>query len=632
MNRQQRRKAAKAARARGDGAGIAAVSPDVQRRFGDAVTLFQGGRLPDAEAALHEIDAAHPGIADVGHLRGVIALQLDSPERAVVHLEAATAANPHAAAPFTLLATAYSRTAETAKAIATFEKVLRLEPNSVDAHYNLATVLRDSGEPTAAAAHYRRAIELEPDFVDAHYNLGLALIDLEQYEPAVESLERASALAPAGQARGQADVHVSLAKAHNMVQRYSDGETEARAALAIDPDSMAAQSNLARALQGQGRTEEADEAMRRALALDADSPDLHANYGNILEDLGDAEAAESAYRRAIELDPAFSGAHSNLGLLLLLTGAYAEGWREYDWRWRREHWSPRPFPQPRWDGADLTEKTVLAWGDEGPGDEILFASLLPELIAASGACVVECAPRLVELFRRAFPRAEIHPRKATPEPRLLRDDIDCQTPFTELARRLRPDLSAAAKPDKPYLTADPDMAEACRARYRALGGGPRGGGPVVGIAWASRNLRRPDRNAPLPLWDPILRLDGLTFLSLQYGDHTAEIAEVRDRLGVTIHEDPDIDQLASLEQFAAQVDAVDIVVSITNTTVHMAGALGKTVWTMLPFMPDWRYRLGRDDTAWYPEMRLFRQRRARHWPEVIERVAGELAAFRDAAR
>ena len=198
------------------------------------------------------------------------------------------------------------------------------------------------------------------------------------------------------------------------------------------------------------------------------------------------------------------------------------------------------------------------------------------------------------MYERAFPDAEIHPRQADIPRRLLRNDIDYQTPFTELARWLRPNLIAAVRPEGAYLTADAALAASCRSRYRALGDGP-----VVGIAWASGNLRRPDRNAPLPLWDPILKLPGLTFLSLQYGDHADAIAEVRDRLGVTIHEDPEIDQLKSLEQFAAQIEAVDIVVSITNTTVHMAGAIGKTVWTMLPFMPDWRYQLDRDDTAWY---------------------------------
>jgi hypothetical protein len=165
---------------------------------------------------------------------------------------------------------------------------------------------------------------------------------------------------------------------------------------------------------------------------------------------------------------------------------------------------------------------------------------------------------------------------------------------------------------------------------RARDGTRAGAGPVVGIAWASGNLQRPERNAPLALWEPILSLPGLTFVSLQYGGSARDIAAVRDRLGVEIHTDPAVDQFASLEAFAAQVDAMDLVVSITNTTVHMAGALGRPVWTMLPAVADWRYQRARPDTPWYPAMRLFRQTRARQWTDVIERVAAELAAFRDA--
>ncbi len=615
MNRQQRRKAAKATRRAGGGIGAAA--PILQQQFQDAVARYQGGRLAEAETLLQSIEAAQAGISDVGHLRGVIALQSGAPDRAIGYLQSAIAASPRLADLHALLGAACAECGQVDAAIDAFKRALRLDPKSVDAQYNFANVLRDAGRLSEAEPHYRNAIRLEPEFADAHYNLGLALIAAERFEDAAASLERALELAPR-----QADVHISLSNAHSMLRRYTDGEFHARAALEIDPDAMTAHNNLARALQGLGRTDEAADSMRRALALDPENPTLYANFGNILEDLGMIEDAEAAYRKAADLSPDFAGAHTNLGLLLLLTGKYDEGWREYDWRWRRPHWQRRPFPQPPWAGEDLAGKTVLAWGDEGPGDEILFASLLPELIAAAGTCVVECAPRLTEMYRRAFPEAEIHPRQGKLSPRLLSDDIDYQTPFTELARWLRPNLAAAVKPTTAYLTADPELAATCRARYQALGDGP-----VVGIAWASGNLRRPDRNAPLPLWDPILTLPRMTFLSLQYGDHADAIADVRDRLGVTIHEDPAIDQLKSLEQFAAQIEAVDIVVSITNTTVHMAGAIGKTVWTMLPSMPDWRYQLERDDTAWYPGMRLFRQRRARHWDEVIERVASELAGY-----
>lgn len=619
MNRRDRRLAKKAAR-KGAG-GIAMAPPDLLQRFQQAVALFQQGN-PAAESLLRAIEADAPGIPEVSHLLGLILLRIGRAAEAVAPLDHAVKAMPRDPAPANLLGVACQQAGDLDAAFAAFRKALARNPDFADAHFNFGNALRAAGRDADAAGHYRAAARLEPDFGDAHYNLGLAEAQLGHFAAAVEAYRKALALAP-----GQADVHIGLSRALTMLLRNVEGEEAARAALALTPDAMEAHSNLARALQGQGRMAEAEAAMRDAIARAPDVASLYANLGNILEDQDKIEAAEAAYREAIARDPAFAAAHGNLGLMLLLNRRYEDGWREYDWRWRLAGRPLRPFPQPRWTGEDLSGRTILAWGDEGPGDEILFASLLPDLLARAGKVIVECEPRLAGLFARAFPGAEVQPRRDPPVRRLLADDIDVQTPFTELARWLRPDLFEASPPAQAYLTADPDMAAACRARYGALGDGL-----IVGIAWASGNLLRPDRNAPLPLWDPVFTLPGLRFVSLQYGDRSAEIAEVRDRLSLDIHVDPHIDQFASLEQFAAQVDAVDIVVSITNTTVHMAGALGKTVWTMLPYMPDWRYQRERPDTPWYPAMRLFRQTTARRWDDVMERVAAELAAWRDKRR
>lgn len=617
MNRRDRRLAKKAARK--GGYGIADAPPEIQQRFQQAVSLFQAGDI-SAESALRGIEQDAPGISEISHLLGIVLLQMGRAGEAVAPLQFAARSMPRDPAPFNLLGVACQQSGDLEGAIAAFRKALALDANFTDAHFNFGNALRDAGRDAEAADRFRNAIRLEPGFADAHYNLALAEARLGNFEAAVEGYRQALSLQP-----DQADAHIGLSRALTMLHRYAEAETEARSALALAPDAIEAHSNLARALQGQGRIAEAETAIRTAIAQAPDNASLHANLGNILEDQDKVAEAAAAYREAIARDPDFSAAHSNLGLLLLLNGDYAEGWREYDWRWRREGRQPaRPFDQPRWQGEDLGSRTILAWGDEGPGDEILFASLLPELAKRADKVIVECEPRLAGLFARAFPTIDVHARKDPPQSRLRRGDIDLQTPFTELARYLRPDLRAALAPDRAYLTADTEMAAACRERYRALGDGS-----VVGIAWASGNLLRPDRNAPLPLWNPILALPGLRFVSLQYGDRGTEIADVRDRLGVDIHVDPHIDQFASLEQFAAQVDAVDIVVSITNTTVHMAGALGKTVWTMLPYMPDWRYQRDREDTPWYPAMRLFRQTQARQWDDVIERVAKELAAFRD---
>ncbi|MEM9682977.1 MAG: tetratricopeptide repeat protein [Pseudomonadota bacterium] len=617
MNRRERRRAQRAAK-QGAATGIAVALPEIQQRFQRALTLFQNGD-GTVEWVLREIENDAPGIPEVSHLLGVVLMQMGRAEDAVTPLAYAVKTVRDDPGLFNLLGTAQHRSGDFEAAIASFRKALSMDRDSVDLHYNYGNVLRDAGRNSEAAQHLQEAIRLEPGFADAHYNLALVEAREGRFDAAIEGYRKALELSP-----DQPDAHVGLSRALIMQFHYEDAEAAAREALALDPDLMQAQSNLAQALQAQGRLPEAEETMRSAIALEPENATLCANLGNILEDADKVAEAEQAYRTAIELDPDFGAAHTNLGILQLLNGSYDDGWREFDWRWKRDDRSPpRPFPQPRWNGQDIAARTVLAWGDEGVGDEILFASLLSDLVDRAGHVIVECDARLTGLFGRAFPTVEVVARTDKPERRLLRPDIDVQTPFTELARWLCPDLAKTPSPDQGYLAADPSLAAECRERYTALGDGP-----VVGIAWASGNIMRADRNAPLPLWDAILTQPGLQFVSLQYGDRSADLAGVRSRIGVDIFVDPHVDQMKSLEEFAAQVSAVDLVVSITNTTVHMAGALGKPVWTMLPYMPDWRYQRTRPDTPWYPHMRLFRQSTSRQWSDVMQTVAAHLAEYR----
>lgn len=622
MNRQQRRQAARGARKKGSAASIVAAPLELQSLFQNAVNLYQSGDLGGAESALQSIEAEVSGLAEVCHLYGLILLHTDRPLDAVPLLEQAIKAAPRDPAIYNVLGGALRAIGDFERAVDVYKKALRYDGKFTDGHFNLANTYRDLGRLDEAAAHYGKAVALEPDFVDAHFNLGLTLNALERFEDAEAAYRKVLSQAP-----DDADTMVGLGKALTMQLRYDEAETQLRAAVEADPQSMEAHNNLARALQGQGRTADAQRSIETALALAPDRGELSINYGNILEDQGKVDEAIAAYRDAIARLPDSAEAHTNLGLLLLLDRQYEEGWREYDWRWRRDGRTPRPFPQARWQGEELAGRTVLAWADEGAGDEILFASMLSELSDSAGKCIVECDPRLLGLFGRAFPDIEIHPRQPKPLRGLTGGDIDYQTSFSEMARWLKPNLAVAQTPAAAYLAADPVTTDACRSRYRA-----RGDGLIVGIAWASGNRHRPERNAPLALWDPVLTTSGLQFVSLQYGDHAAEIAETQDRTGIEIFTDSEIDQFASLEDFAAQVAAMDIVVSITNTTVHMAGALGKPVWTMLPFTPDWRYQRERDDTPWYPAMHLFRQSEPRRWDDVLGRVADALAGFRDSAQ
>lgn len=622
MNRQQRRQAARGARRKGSAASIVAAPLELQQQFRQAVDLYQSGNLAAAETALQSIEGEVSGLAEVCHLYGLILLHNGRPLDAIPLLEQAIKAAPRDPAAYNVLGGALRAIGDFERAVDVYKKALRSDGDFTDGHFNLANTYRDLNRLDEAAAHYAKAVALEPAFADAHFNLGLTFNALERFEDAEAAYRETLVHTP-----GDTDAMIGLGKALSMQLRYDEAELQLRAALEADPQSMEAHNNLARVLQGQGHIADAQRTMEKALALAPDRGDLSVNYGNILEDQGKVDEAIAAYREAISRLPDSAEAHTNLGLLLLLDRQYEEGWREYDWRWRRDGRTPRPFLQPRWQGEDLTDRTILAWADEGAGDEILFASMLSELSEKAGRCIVECDPRLVGLFGRAFPDIAVHPRRTKAARSLTGGDIDFQTPFSEMTRWLKQNLGEAQPPAGAYLSADPGTTAARRARYR-----DRGDGLIVGIAWASGNRRRPERNAPLALWDPILTMPGLQFVSLQYGDHAAEIAETQERTGVEIFTDPEIDQFASLENFAGQVAAMDIVVSITNTTVHMAGALGKPVWTMLPFMPDWRYQRDRDDTPWYPAMRLFRQSEPHRWDDLLTRVVGALAEFRDSAQ
>ena len=256
----------------------------------------------------------------------------------------------------------------------------------------------------------------------------------------------------------------------------------------------------------------------------------------------------------------------------------------------------------------------------------MLGTLLPEIIAAAGHCVFECEHRLVPLFARSLPGATVVPRATPAHGATLAPGIEMQSSLGGLCRYLRLDANKFAQP-RGYIRADPDKVAAIRSRYAALGSGLK-----VGIAWRSKTPRwGVVKSAPLAAWRPLLGLSGAHFVNLQYGDVADELAALESETGVRVHQDGEIDQMASLDDFAAQIDALDLVISISNTTVHIAGALGKPVWTMLPHVPAWRWQLERQDTLWYPAMRLFRQPTHGAWAPLLGTVAKALAELRDRA-
>jgi tetratricopeptide (TPR) repeat protein/ADP-heptose:LPS heptosyltransferase len=461
--------------------------------------------------------------------------------------------------------------------------VLRADPRCARALHILGVVARKTARLPLAVAVLRDAAQLEPNNAGIYCELGLALADSGQDPEAVACYRRAFEINPQ-----YGDAALNLAAVLDRLEQYE-------AALAW---------------------------AQRAAELLPTNPIAHFNLANVRRALGKLDAASAAIQAAIGLDPNFANAHWNHACCRLLAGDFAMGWQAYEWRERAGVVPLDRYPQPRWQGESLEGQTILVHAEQGIGDEILFASCLPDLIARAGRCVVVCEPRLEKLFARSFPRATVHgfARRRDRAGATLSEPIDKQAPAGSLPLYLR--QSRAAFPLRQrFLVAGPEARAEWRKRFDSLGSGLK-----VGISWRAggRPLERRKRTTGLEQWQEIFAVPGVQFINLQYGESDDEIAAARDELGVTIHDLADGDPLFDMDAFAAKVAALDLVVSVGNATVHLAGALGVPTWTLLPKVPGWRWMIEGDQSLWYSSVRLFRQRERGEWALVFANIAAAL--------
>ncbi len=392
--------------------------------------------------------------------------------------------------------------------------------------------------------------------------------------------------------------------------------------LALRPGLAVAHTGLALALRALGRLEEATAQFEKAVAANPALVETHFNLGTQYLALGRPKQAATVFRGALRLDPTHSGARFNIALALLKGGDFKTGALAYEARWKAE-WRgrERPFSGPRWTGRPLPSgQTLLLWGEQGIGDEIMFAGLIPAAIqAAAGPCLVECAPRLVPLFTRSFPLAQIVPRADPPSPALPL--TSAQAPLGALPGLLWPAGTAPTAPS-PFLQADPDTKEQIHSRLRRLGAGPK-----IGIAWRGGHpaAGRP-RVIPASAWAPLFARPDLVVINLQHGataDETAAIASAGGRL----HTLDDIDPLRDMDTFAALVGSLDAIVAVDNSTIHLAAALGRPTAVLLAQDSDWRWGVDGTPCPWYRSLTRLRQSKAGVWTAPIQAALDFLASL-----
>ena len=431
---------------------------------------------------------------------------------------------------------------------------------------------------------------------------------------------------PLGQAKSALVMALdSLASEQIAREAFHEARKTLARAQELAPDDDEIRRHLSVVVMGIGNTQVAGgdfpaalDSFDEAISLDSGNAAAFNNLGLLLASQLNMTEAEAALRQAILIHPQYAEAHFNLSRVLLMQGKYAEGWQENEWRWDCPAFPStwRDFPYPYWEEGSFAEQNVLVWSEQGIGDEIMFANVLPDVIAEADHVTIECNERLVPLYRRSFPTATVVARRDPADKTISQHHIDVQIPIASLCVRFRSSREAFESNSGQYLVADPKRTRELRARYDDLADGL-----LIGICWRSGNpIVGHERSAPLDYWEDLLKRPGCRFVSLQYGDVESEISAVQDRLGVTIHRDREVDPLASVEDWFAQVAAMDHVISIDNSTIQVSGSLGIPTWTLLSYSPEWRFGIGGSGHDWHPSMRVFRQPAPGDWDHVFEAV------------
>jgi len=455
-------------------------------------------------------------------------------------------------------------------------RALAIAPASAEIQLHLGNLFRLQGRHDAELHCCLEAARLAPDSPQVRNNLGNAYRSAGQPEAAIAEFRKAIERAPA------------MAEAH---------------------------FNLGVAVLRRGDSGEALECFRNATRLLPGFADAHLNLGFLTEEAGDAAAAIDSYRRAIAADPGMVEAHVNLGMQLLLCGQLAEGWREYEWRLRYPEYSGADLAArlPRWDGGRLNGRTILLEAEQGFGDAIQFLRYAPLVAERGGRVVVRSGPELAGLVA-STPGVAAAVLRGAPLPAC---DTYCPLPSLPLVFGT---TLETVPPRVPYL--HPDPAAVARWKER-LGEGAAD--CRVGLVWASQSMHRTAaaKSVALEALAPLAGVPGARFYSLQKGEAAGQVRRAPPGLRMA-----DLSgELASFSDTAAAVASLDLVISVDTAVAHLAGALGKPVWTLLKFAPDWRWLLRRDDCPWYPTMRLFRQDQPRAWQAPIENLSNALRLF-----
>jgi tetratricopeptide (TPR) repeat protein len=601
--------------------------------------LLELKQLDVAVASFDEAIALKPDLAEAHNNRGNALLELMQLDAAIASFDKAILVKPDFAEAYNNRGNASKALKRLDAAIVSYDKAIAIKPHYFEAHYNRGTALRELRQPNAAIASFNRAITIKPDYAKAYSNRGVALQDLKQLDAAIASFDTAIALNPhfaeAHYNRGVAllelkqldaavvsfDKAITLkpdyAEAHNNcgvalleLRQPAAAVTACEKAIAIQPRFAEAYNNLGNALLALKSCDAAAASYERAIGIRPDYAEAYHNLGNARKELGDLDAAAANCDKAIAIKLDFADAYWTKGSVLLLKGNFAQGFELLEWRWKRQDagGKSRNFVQPLWLGKETLEhKTILLHSEQGLGDTIQFCRYARQVAEKGASVILEVPKPLVGLLQELAGVSQlVEQGKALPA-------FDYHCPLMSLPLAFNTTLDAISNPF-PYLRPRKEKVEFWSKK---LGVKTRA---RVGLVWSGNARYKSDQNRSFPLESLLPYLPGeYEYICLQKDLRQIDEVPLRSSSIAFLG-----DRLGDFTDTAALCELMDAVISVDTSVAHLSGALGRPTWILLPYAPDWRWLLDRDDSPWYSSAKLYRQGNDFKWDSVFERMRGDL--------
>jgi tetratricopeptide (TPR) repeat protein len=578
-----------------------------EKEIDEAIKLHRLGSLEEAAKAYQLILNTHPRNAYVLFLLGTVFNQQKDYQRSRIVLTQAHEIDPKSAGTLTALGISLRRLNLTKEAIILFQTAIQYQPNFHDAHYNLGNLFKDLGDYQQAKVCYDAAIEIKNDFTHSHINLGFIYEELGSLDLALVSYQHVIQLNP-----GYVEAYINIGNVLQKLHFYSEALSVYNQAIQIDRSFYQVWANRGLVLKELNLLNDSLSSFKNALELNPDNMEIINNISNIFKYLGQLDDAHRMLEQGLKNDPSNPKLHWNLSILYLLQGNFERGFQEYEWRWKDEEVSiisgKRDFKEPLWLGDQLLSgKTILLYTEQGLGDTIQFGRYVPLFAQLDCKVILEIQAPLLPLFQEV---SGIHQLVVRGNP-LPAFDYQCPIMSLPLAFGTRLETIPPIQP----IILDAEKLTEWQSR---LGSKNK---PRVGLVWSGGTTHKDDRRRSIQLKDYLGHCtDDFEYFSLQ-----KEIREkdTQDLQNSSVRHFAD--DLHDFADTASLISQMDLVISVDTSVAHLAASLGKPTLILIPYAPDWRWMLDRDDSPWYPTVKLYRQTTLGDWQPTLQNLFKDLA-------